>query len=181
MMQRPHSANCSFLAVLVALSLATAAPHLRAQTQPSIPAHSKAKTAPDFTRSDLTGKPIHLSSYRGKVVLLNFWATWCEPCLAEIPRFSAWQKKYGAEGLQVLGVSMDDDSAPVQRVYRKYSLAYPVVMGDEHLGNLYGGVLGLPISYLIDPEGRIVVRYQGEPDLTQLEARIKALLPHPLK
>ena len=112
-------------------------------------------------------------------MLLNFWATWCGPCLAEIPRFSGWQKQYGPQGLQVLGISMDDDSAPVKRAIRKYRIAYPVLMGDEHLGELYGGVLGLPLSYIIDPSGHIVGRYQGEADLTQMELRIKELLPHP--
>jgi cytochrome c biogenesis protein CcmG/thiol:disulfide interchange protein DsbE len=154
-------------------------PCLNAQSQPHTKASTTLKSAPDFNRPDLTGKPIHLNAYRGKLVLLNFWATWCGPCLAEIPHFSAWQQKYASQGLQVLGISMDDDPAPVQKVYRKYQLSYPVVMGDEHLGNLYGGVLGLPITYLIDPQGRILAQYQGEPDLSQLELRLKASLPHP--
>jgi cytochrome c biogenesis protein CcmG, thiol:disulfide interchange protein DsbE len=110
-------------------------------------------------------------------VLLNFWATWCGPCIAEIPRFSTWQTKFGPQGFQVIGVSMDDDAAPVQKFNRKYQPTYPIIMGDEHLGELYGGVLGLPISYLISPEGKIIARYQGETDLNQLEARIKTLLP----
>jgi peroxiredoxin len=137
--------------------------------------------APDFTRTDLAGNVLRLSSYRGKVILLNFWATWCGPCLVEIPRFSGWQQKYGSEGLQILGVSMDDESTPVKRVLRVYHVAYPVAMGDENLGELYGGVLGLPLTFIIDPSGRIVARYQGVSDLTQMEFRIKALLPRPPK
>jgi cytochrome c biogenesis protein CcmG/thiol:disulfide interchange protein DsbE len=133
--------------------------------------------APDFTRTDLTGRALQLSDFRGKVVLLNFWATWCEPCLAEIQTFSRWQREHGADGLQIVGVSMDDDPAIVADVVRKYQVAYPVVMGDEQLGNLYGGVLGLPLSYLIDSSGRVVARYQGEPKLTALEARLRTLLP----
>ena len=135
------------------------------------------REAPDFTRDDLRGNQFSLSSYRGKLVLLNFWATWCAPCLVEIPKFVAWQRTYGAAGLQVVGVSMDDTATPVKRAYEKYHLNYPVVMGDVHLGEQFGGVLGLPLSYLIDPKGRIVARYQGEPNLKQLEAQIKSSLP----
>jgi cytochrome c biogenesis protein CcmG/thiol:disulfide interchange protein DsbE len=135
--------------------------------------------APDFTRTDLEGKSLNLRQYRGKVVLLNFWATWCGPCLIEIPTFAAWQNTYRTAGLQVVGISMDDDAAPVKRMYQKDRLNYPVAMGDAELGELFGGVLGLPLTYLIDPDGRIVGRYQGEPDLRRLEARIKSLLPRP--
>jgi cytochrome c biogenesis protein CcmG/thiol:disulfide interchange protein DsbE len=76
-----------------------------------------------------------------------------------------------------VGVSMDDDSAPVKRAYEKYHLNYPVAMGDAQLSASFGGVLGLPLSFLIDPDGRVIGRYQGEPDLRQLESKIKSLLP----
>ncbi len=137
--------------------------------------------APDFSRRDVTGKTVRLSDYRGKVVLLNFWATWCAPCLDEIPTFSSWQQKYGTDRLQVLGVSLDYDSAPVQRAVGKYHVVYPVAMSDEKLVELYGGVLGLPLSFVIDPSGRIVGRYQGKSDLTRMEAQLRALLPSPRK
>jgi peroxiredoxin len=158
------------LAMLTALC---AAPATRADTSDAAP-----QTAPDFTRTDLAGQSVALRSYRGKLVLLNFWATWCAPCLSEIPRFAEWQRRYGPAGLQILGVSMDDDPAPVRAAYQKYHLDYPVVMGDAPLGELFGGVLGLPFTYLIDPRGRIVARFEGEPDLMRMEARIKALLAH---
>ncbi len=136
------------------------------------------RDAPDFTRADLDGHSIALHTYRGKLVLLNFWATWCGPCLSEIPRFADWQRRYGPAGLQVLGVSMDDGPAPVRAAYQKFHLDYPVVMGDAQLGELFGGVLGLPCSYLIDGRGHIVQRFEGEPDLKRMESRIQSLLPH---
>ncbi len=176
--------RCPAAACVACLTLAVATPPSEAQTLaptaagPGAAAKARApgRLAPDFTRTDLSGSTLSLSHYRGKIVLLNFWATWCAPCLEEIPKFSLWQQTYGANGLQVLGVSMDDDSAPVKRTLRKYGIVYPVVMGDAPLGELYGGVLGLPQSYLIDASGRIVARYEGEPDLNQMESRIRELL-----
>jgi len=163
--------------ILAALCLATVT--LSIAPAPSFAGDRALRAAPDFTRTDLEGKSLSLRSYRGKLLLLNFWATWCGPCLAEIPLFAAWQNTYGAAGLQIVGISMDDDSAPVVRAYAKYHLNYPVAMGDAEIGELFGGILGLPLTYLIDPNGRVVGRYQGEPDMKQLEARIKSLLPRP--
>ena len=132
--------------------------------------------APDFARDDLNGHPVSLADYRGKWVLLNFWASWCAPCLEEMPRFSAWQRAYGGEGLQIIGVSMDDDVEPVKRLMTRAPAAYPIVMGDAKLGTMFGGVLGLPLTYLIDPRGLIVERFQGVSDLTRMQSRIKAHL-----
>jgi len=164
-------------AVLLAATITfTQSPVIDAQQPKNSAAPTAGRIAPDFTRKALDGKSVHLGSYRDKVVLLNFWATWCGPCIAEIPKFSSWQTKYGAQGLQVLGISMDDDRAPVDKFYRKYQLTYPIAMGDEHLGELYGGVLGLPISYLIGRDGKIIERYQGETNLEQLEKKIVTAL-----
>lgn len=138
------------------------------------------RTAPDFSRIDLDHRKVSLAAYRGKVVLLNFWATWCAPCLTEVPRFAEWQKKYGGpRGLQVVGVSMDDDEPPVRTFYQKNRLNYPVVMGDENLGELYGGVLGLPVTFLIDRDGKIRFRHDGVNDLNIIEREIQELLPRP--
>jgi peroxiredoxin len=95
-----------------------------------------------------------------------------------MPRFTAWQSQYGSRGLQVIGISMDDDPAAALRVVRKLGLNYPVAMGDEKLGELYGGVLGLPLTFLIDTRGVVQAEFQGETDLNLIEQRFKPLL-HP--
>ena len=137
------------------------------------------KPAPEFVRNDLAGRPVDLAALRGRVVLLNFWATWCSPCQVEIPRFVGWQTKYEADGLQIIGVSMDDDSAPVASLVREHAVNYPVVMGDEQIGLLYDGVLGLPVTYLIDRQGIIRSRYKGAADLRAMESAIQRLLGKP--
>lgn len=132
--------------------------------------------APSFVRADLEHRRIDLESYRGKVVLLNFWATWCAPCKVEMPHFIEWQKKYGPRGLQIIGISMDDDPTLVLKTYKELGVNYPIVMGDEKLGDLYGGILGLPVTYLIDSHGRIQAEYRGEADLNMIETRLQLLL-----
>jgi len=133
--------------------------------------------APGFSRKDLDDRVVDLNAYRGKVILLNFWATWCGPCLTEIPQFAKWQQQYGPVGLQVIGVSMDDTEAPVRAANVRWKLDYPIVMGDERLGAAYGDVLGLPVTFLIDPEGRVRARYQGASQLPKMQKQIEALLP----
>ncbi len=131
--------------------------------------------APDFSRADLSHRKIVLSSYRGKIVLLNFWATWCEPCLMEMPTFVEWQRQYGPGDFQVIGISMDDATPEVIATVSRLKLNYPVVMGDEYLGADYGGVLGVPVTFLIDRKGKIQARYQGD-SLTRINSDIQHLL-----
>jgi len=140
------------------------------------PAERLYTIAPDFVRTDLSGRPLRLGQYRGRVVLLNFWATWCAPCIEEMPTFSRWQRHFGDGGLQVIGVSMDDDEATVKRFVAKRSVPYPIMMGDAKLGELFGGVFGLPQSFLIDARGRIVYRSVGEPNIETLRSKIAGLI-----
>jgi peroxiredoxin len=136
----------------------------------------ESKLAPDFTLTDLDGRKLRLSDYKGKVVLLDFWATWCGPCRTEIPHFVEMQNKYGAEGFQVVGVSMDDDAKPVREFSQQYKLNYPVAVGDDKLAELYGGVLGLPVNFIIDREGRIYAKHLGATSVSVFDQEVNDLL-----
>jgi peroxiredoxin len=131
---------------------------------------------PSVVRADINGKSVSLSSPGKGLLLLNFWATWCEPCREEIPTFARWQSAMKKQGLRVVGVSMDDDAAAVKAFLARYPVTYSIVMGDAKFAEQFGGVLGLPLTYLIDPEGRVVARYQGEADLRKMQEKIQSLL-----
>jgi thiol-disulfide isomerase/thioredoxin len=132
--------------------------------------------APNFSLSDLNGEKLSLSAYGGKVVLLDFWATWCEPCREEIPHFVELQNKYRDQGLQIIGISMDEDPEPVRKFYRQFKMNYPVVMGNAKTGELYGGILGLPIAFVIGRDRRIYSKHIGATDIPVFDSEIKAQL-----
>ncbi len=169
----------SILAVALGLSLAL----FSQDRKPSVPSQRTQGTtfsqAPEFSLTDLSGRRIDLATYRGHVVVLNFWATWCAPCRAEIPEFVDLQKKYGNQGLQILGISLDDEAGPVRDFYRQFKINYPVAIGDAGLAERYGGILGLPVSFVIDCDGKIQARYTGKADEIQLEDEVKPLLKAP--
>ena len=132
--------------------------------------------APNFTLKTLDGTPLRLSNYRGKVILLDFWATWCAPCQEEIPRFVEWQNEYRDRGLQVIGVSMDDSPEPVQKFSREFRMNYPVAIGTQDIASQYGGILGLPVNFVIGRDGRIKAKHLGMYDLMLLKRELNEQL-----
>ena len=133
--------------------------------------------APDFNLKDATGKDVKLADLKGKVVLVNFWATWCEGCQVEIPWFVEFQKEYASRGLVVVGISMDDDGwKSVKPWIEEKKVNYPIVIGNEGLAKQYGLDGGMPLTALVDREGRIADLHQGIVDKTATEQRIRDLL-----
>ncbi len=168
--------NRLIIFILLVLVVAGAYVAHRKGTRSSAVSSKQPRPAPDFTLSELSGKSLKLSDYRGRVVLLDFWATWCEPCRAEIPHFVELQDKYGSHGLQIIGVSMDDSADPVPAFYKQFKMNYPVVMGNAQIGEEYGGVLGLPIAFVIDRQGFIRAKHMGATDAAVFEREIVAQL-----
>jgi cytochrome c biogenesis protein CcmG/thiol:disulfide interchange protein DsbE len=140
---------------------------------------SALRPAPDFSLTDLSGRNFRLSDYQGKVVVLDFWATWCDTCKQEIPHFIALQNKYGSQGLQVLGISMDDDEPPVRQFQQQFQMNYPVALGNPKLADRYGGILGLPIIFVIDRNGQVAARHVGATEASVIEAEVQKLLAQP--
>lgn len=135
------------------------------------------KPAPGFALKNAQGREVSLASYKGKVVLLNFWATWCVGCKQEIPWFMDFQTKYKADGLEVLGVSLDDEGWKVLKPYlSEHPINYTIVLGNDHIADLYGGVDALPTTLLIDRQGNIASTHTGVVDQTQVEKELRELL-----
>jgi len=138
--------------------------------------HTDRPFAPPFALVDLDGAPLDLARLRGKVVIIDFWATWCGPCRDEAPRLVALQNQLGPRGLQLVGISLDDDAAPVRKFVREHNVNYPVAVGDAGLAKRYGTVLGLPVKILVDRDGRMAARHSGAVDASALQREVKLLL-----
>jgi len=138
------------------------------------------KTAPDFTLKDADGKVVKLSDYKGKVVLLDFWATWCGPCKIEIPWFMDIQRKVKDRGFEVLGVAMDDEGWEVVKPFAaKMGINYRLVIGNDITAQAYGGVDALPTTFLIDRTGKIAAVHVGLASKKDFEDGIEQLLKDP--
>ena len=134
------------------------------------------RTAPELTLIDMNGAAVRTRDYKGKVVVVNFWAAWCVPCAEEVPQFVALQKKYEGEGLQVIGISVEDDAGKLRDFCREKQVNYPVVPSDLRIADAFGGVLGLPTTFVIGRDSRIHAKQEGTVDFASLEREVVALL-----
>jgi peroxiredoxin len=139
--------------------------------------NQQAKTAPDFGLKSVDGRTAKLSDYRGKIVLLNFWATWCAPCRVEMPTLMALHDKYHTQGLEIIGVSMDDGGQErVAKFVNEMKINYPVLLGDSSVADNYGGLRLLPQTVFITRDGKIVQTVIGMHSRKDFETIIEQLL-----
>jgi len=166
--------------IVVITALLYSGKHFARKNAAQLPAGNVAGlAAPDFSLQVIgNGKgTMQLSSLKGKAVLVNFWATWCEPCKVETPWIVDLQKKYGSQGFQVVGVAMDDtDQKTILEFAQKMGVTYPVLQGTESVADLYGGVDGLPMNFFLDRSGKIVDRELGLVSESVFEDNIRKAL-----
>jgi thiol-disulfide isomerase/thioredoxin len=142
------------------------------------------KPAPTFTLEDLSGKKVSLADYKGKAVMINFWATWCTPCRIETPWLAELRNQYSAQGFEVLGISVDDidrgdparldeEKQGIARFVRKMQIPYPVLIDGDSIGKPYGGLDVLPTSFFIDRKGNLVAEQVGVTSKEEIDGNIK--------
>lgn len=165
-----------FVVAVMAMGIYAA---MRRSVRNHLAAVSGLRAAPDLSLIDLNGDALHTSNYKGKVVLVNFWAAWCTPCAEEVPKFIAMQKKYHDQGFQVIGISVEDDARELRDFYRKYQMNYPVVPSNLKIADGFGGVLGLPTTFVIGRDNLIHGKHNGATDFSALEQEVVALLHKP--
>lgn len=170
-MTRRDCTGITLAAALVAVSLGSQ-PRVSAE----VAAAAARQPAPNFTLQHATGKPAKLADYKGKVLLLDFWATWCTGCKQEIPWFMEFQTKYKSKGLTSLGVAMDEEGWPIVAPFLKqHPINYPIVVHDEAFDKMFP-IMSLPVTLLIDRNGRVADSHVGVVDKDAWEAEIRTLL-----
>ncbi len=133
--------------------------------------------APAWTLRDVAGREVSFSDYKGKVVVVDFWATWCGPCKEEIPGYVQLQEKYGAQGFVILGVSLDQQGPPVVKRYAEAAkINYPLIMGDDSVVAAFGGIDAIPTTFLIDRDGQVRHKKIGSMATAEYEKIITQLL-----
>jgi peroxiredoxin len=158
---------------------AIAAPADEPGVRASLQSPNQRKPAPEFVLNDSSGKEMSVRDYRGKVLLLDFWATWCHGCKQEIPWFAEFQRKYAAKGLDVAGISLDQEGWTVVREFiSSAKVPYRIVLGDDTVAKNYG-IENLPDTFLIDHDGKIAAAYMGLVNKNDVEANIQKLLSRP--
>lgn len=139
-------------------------------------ADAEFQLAPDFSLFDVYGRKRNLSDFKGKVIILDFWATWCPPCRFEIPHFVELYEEYREKGLEIIGVSLDLNKAKVEAFIEENGVNYPVLMGDRDVTELYGGIVSIPTTFILDRDGVMRKRYIGYRDKEVFESDIKQFL-----
>ena len=136
------------------------------------------KQAPNFTLVDLDGKKVSLSDYKGRPVLVNFWATWCGPCKVEMPWFEEFRKQYSAQGLEILGLADDVDVGKdkIAKAAQQTGVSYPILLTDGKVQEAYGGLDVLPVSFYVDKTGKVVLQTAGLGSKERVEENIKKLI-----
>jgi cytochrome c biogenesis protein CcmG/thiol:disulfide interchange protein DsbE len=137
---------------------------------------SGVKPVPQFTLSSLDGKTVAMKDLSNKVVVIDFWATWCGPCREEIPHLNKLYSDYKGQGLEIIGISMDDGPEVVKEFARELRMEYPVVMGNDELADQFGGILGLPTTFIVDRKGNIVKKFVGLPPAEALNRVVRELV-----
>jgi len=150
-------------------------PQASATTNYALPPAEVSGAAPGFTLVDVNGRQVSLADFTGKVVILDFWATWCPPCKREIPDFIKLQSEYGSKGVQIVGIALDQPEK-VRSFVRDNGMNYPVLLGTEEVSAHYGGVESIPTTFIIDKAGRIVTKYEGFRSKETFESQINKLL-----